>query len=178
MEDLLTYGIKRYLNEFGEFDTKFKYMGNYYKEQIEAILLKDKLYYMKGTQFDLESGETYCYVGLKKDLGNNTRLNYKDKFISPNVFEWESEVGTTLTNKTGQKILNTKVVHLFVRKVESEDGIVLPFTYFGTGKFVNIRESYTEEDGQRLETLLADIVLDNSVSSEYFIDFEIPEEIK
>ncbi len=173
MEDLLSYGIERYRKEFGDYTTKFKLMGNYYKEQIQMIKLSKGLMYMKGTEFDTATGETYCYVGLNKDLGQDTRLNYKDKFIDSKTFEWESEVNTTFDSPVGIKIVNTKVVHLFVRKMENEDGITLPFTYFGTGKFKNIRESFTEEKGKKSPTLLMDIVLDNEVSEDYFLDFEI-----
>lgn len=177
--DLLTYGMKRYDIEFGIYDTKFKLMNNYYKEQVQMILLRQSLSFMQGTQYDTVNGETYIYVGLKKDVKDNLRLNYKDKFISSKIFEWESVTDTTLDNKEGKKILNTKVVHLFVRKIESEDGITLPFTYFGTGKFTNIRPSYTiDTDSTKHNTLLCDIVLDNEVEEEYFADFEIKGDTK
>lgn len=56
--------------------------------------------------------------------------------------------------------------------MDDEDGIVLPFTYFGTGKFTNCRESTNENT----PTLLFDIVLDNEVPEEYRFDFQVPEE--
>ena len=34
-------------------------------------------------------------------------------------------------------------------------------------------DSYTEEDGKKHSTLLYDIVLDNEVPEDYYIDFEI-----
>lgn len=176
LNDLLEYGITRYENEFGEYDGKFKLVGNYYKEQIQMIRLKEGLMVVKGTEFELDTLETYCYVGLNKDGNVDERLKYKDKFIDSSTFQWESETNTTLDNSTGKKILNTKVVHLFVRKIKEEDGITLPFTYFGTGKFSNIRESYTEENGIKSKTLLTDIILDNKVPKEYYLDFEIPED--
>lgn len=171
MNDLLEYGLTRCDIEFGEYDTKFKLMRNYYKEQIQFIRLKDGLMSVKGTEF--ENDEAYCMVGLNKNTKIDERLRYKDKFIDSKIFQWESETNTTLTNSTGRKILNTKVVHLFIRKIKEEDGITLPFTYIGTGKFTNIRESYTEENGKRIPTLLTDIILDNEVPSEYWLDFEI-----
>ena len=65
---------------------------------------------------------------------------------------------------------------MFVRKIITEDGIVSPYTYVGTGSFINIRESYTEEVGVKYPTLLTDIILDNKVSEEYYLDFEIEDE--
>jgi len=59
--------------------------------------------------------------------------------------------------------------------MKKEDGVTLPFTFFGTGHFTNMRESYTEEEGKKLPTLLYDIVLDHRVPEEYHLDFEIVE---
>ena len=85
------------------------------------------------------------------------------------------------TNIDLRKLLNTKTVQLFVRKIKSEDNITLPFTYFGTGKFINQRDSNTTEveDGMEKQypTLMFDIELDNPVPEEYWFDYEIPEEI-
>ncbi|UKI50853.1 MAG: hypothetical protein L6U99_05815 [Clostridium sp.] len=77
MADLLEYGLTRCDNEFGEYDGKFKYLGNYYKEQIQMVRLKDGLMSVKGTEFELDTRETYCYVGLNKDVGIDERLQYK-----------------------------------------------------------------------------------------------------
>ena len=144
-------------------------MGNYYKEQIMRVLLENGLMFMKGTKFD-NNRTTYVFVELKKDSSKEERLNYKDKFLSSKVFQWESENNTTLENSIGKKLLNTKVVHLFVRKMDEQDGITLPFTYFGTGTFTNVRVTKNNQ----FDTLTFDIILDNEVSEEYYIDFEIP----
>ena len=64
--------------------------------------------------------------------------------------------------------------------MDEEDGITLPFTYFGTGHFTNKRKSnvsvYDKKTGTTslVNTLLFDIILDNSVKEEYYFDFEIP----
>lgn len=169
LNDLFEYALAKYEIDFGDFDGMFKIMGNYYKEQIMRVLLEDSLMFMKGTKFN-DNGTTYVFVGLKKDSSKEERLNYKDKFISSKVFQWESENNTTLKNSIGRKLLNTKVVHLFVRKMDEQDGITLPFTYFGTGIFTNVRETKNNQ----FDTLTFDIILDNEVSEEYYLDFEIP----
>ncbi|MBR2066672.1 MAG: DUF3427 domain-containing protein [Solobacterium sp.] len=79
-----------------------------------------------------------------------------------------------LTNNSEcKKLLDTKKVYLFVRKMKTEDGITLPYTFFGTGRFTNMRESYTEENGIKHPTLLFDILLDYPVPEGYHFDFEI-----
>ena len=176
LNDLINYAISRYDAEFGDYNGDFKLMGNYYKEQIQIMRLKDGFMSIKGTEFETNTKVTYCYVNLNKNSSKDERLQYKDKFISSKLFQWESEKNTTFTNSIGKNILNTKVVHLFVRKIITEDGIVSPYTYVGTGSFINIRESYTEEVGVKYPTLLTDIILDNKVSEEYYLDFEIEDE--
>lgn len=171
--DLIEYALVKYDIDFGEFEGTFKLMSNYYKEQIMRVLLENGLMFMKGTKFD-NDGTTYVFVGLKKDSTKEEKLNYKDKFISNTVFQWEAENNTLMKSATGVKLLNTKTVHLFVRKMDEQDGVTLPFTYFGTGKFTNIRETKNNQ----YDTLTFDIILDNPVSEEYYLDFEIPNEVK
>ena len=180
--DLLQYGLSRYDIEFGEYEGDFKLYGNYYKDQIMRIQLEEALMFMKGTKFN-QNGETIVFVGLKKDKDKLEKTNYKDKFISSSTFQWESENNTTETSATGIKLLNTKKVHLFIRKMDDEDGITLPFTYFGTGQFTNMRKSYVytldyKGNPYKASTLLFDIKLDNIVPDEYRFDFEIPEDIE
>lgn len=179
--NVLDYGLSRYDIDFGEFDGLFKLYANYSSEQIQTVKLRSFSPYMRGTEFDINSKETYCYVTLKKDVDKDERLNYKDKFISSNFFQWESVKNTTSIKGDGPKLINTKKVHLFIRKITKEDGITLPFTYFGTGEFVNKRDSFTTEIEDGLEkqypTLMFDIKLDNQVPEEYWFDYEIPEEI-
>lgn len=179
--DLLDYGLSRYDVEFGEYEGDFKLYGNYYKEQIMRVQLEEALMFMKGTKFN-HNGETIVFVGLKKDKDKQEKTNYKDKFISSSIFQWESENNTTENNATGIKILKTKKVHLFVRKMDDEDGITLPFTYFGIGQFTNMRKSYVDTmdskgNPYKAPTLLFDIKLNNIVPEEYHFDFEIPEDI-
>lgn len=166
--DTLNYGIVRYNREFGEYTGLFKLYRNYYKEQASRIMLKNGIL-QKGTYY--EDDIAYIFAGIKK--GEEGRLNYKDKFINNKIFQWESIANVSESEK--EHLRNSKKVHLFIRKMESEDTVTLPYTYFGLGTFTNERDSYTEEDGKRHSTLLYDIVLDDEVPEDYYIDFEIPE---
>lgn len=165
--DTLSYGIVRYNREFGEYTGLFKLYRNYYKEQASRIMLKNGIL-QKGTYY--EDDIAYIFAGIKK--GEEGRLNYKDKFINNKIFQWESIANVSESEK--EHLRNSKKVHLFIRKMESEDTVTLPYTYFGLGTFTNERDSYTEEDGKRHLTLLYDIVLDDEVPEDYYVDFEIP----
>ena len=169
--DTLNYGIVRYNREFGEYNGLFKLYRNYYKEQVSRIMLKNGIL-QKGTYY--EDDIAYIFAGIKK--GEEGRLNYKDKFINSRIFQWESIANVSESEK--EHLRNSKKVHLFIRKMESEDTVTLPYTYFGLGTFTNERDSYTEEDGKRHSTLLYDIVLDDEVPEDYYIDFEIPNSVQ
>lgn len=169
--DTLNYGIVRYNREFGEYTGLFKLYRNYYKEQASRIMLKNGIL-QKGTYY--EDDIAYIFAGIKK--GEEGRLNYKDKFINNKIFQWESIANVSESEK--EHLRNSKKVHLFIRKMESEDTVTLPYTYFGLGTFTNERDSFTEEDGKKHQTLLYDIVLDNEVPEDYYIDFEIPNSIQ
>ena len=165
--DLLQYGIVRYNREFGDYEGLFKLYRNYYKEQASRIMLKNGLL-QKGTYY--EDDIAYIFAGIKKD--EEGKLNYRDKFISDKIFQWESIADVSESEK--QHLRTSKKVHLFIRKMESEDTVTLPYTYFGLGTFTNERDSFTEENGIKHPTLLFDIVLDDAVPEDYHIDFEIP----
>lgn len=169
--DTLNYGIVRYNREFGEYTGLFKLYRNYYKEQASRIMLKNGIL-QKGTYY--EDDVAYIFAGIKK--GEEGRLNYKDKFINNKIFQWESIANVSESEK--EHLRNSKKVHLFIRKMESEDTVTLPYTYFGLGTLTNERDSYTEEDGKRHSTLLYDIVLDDEVPDDYYIDFEIPNSVQ
>ena len=173
LNDLLNYGLERYLTEFGDFEGKFKMYANYQKDKIMMEIDGRQYAFMQGTKYDTDKKITYVFVGLEKDKVVKENFEYKDKFLSPSLFQWESVNNTTKTNAEGKKLLTTEVVHLFVRKMDDEDGIVLPFTYFGTGKFTNCRESKNGE----APTLMFEIELDNPVPQEYRFDFQIPDEV-
>lgn len=110
------------------------------------------------------------------------RTNYKDKFLNNELFQWESRNTVSMDSDEGKKLLNSNIIHLFVRKMDNDNGITLPFTYFGTGVFNNPRESNVISINKKTNkeeinrTILFDIILDNKVSEEYYLDFEIPEE--
>lgn len=171
LNDLLEYGLERHENEFGDFEGPFKMYGNYQKDKIMMEIDGKQYSYMQGTKYDTKNKITYVFVGLEKDKVAKGNFDYKDKFLSPSIFQWESVNKTTKDNAEGKKLLGTKIVHLFVRKVDEEDGIVLPFTYFGTGKFTNCRDSKNEDK----PTLMFDIELDHEVDEEYRFDFQVPE---
>ena len=165
--DLLDYGLQRYLSEFGNQQVGLTLYHNYTTEQFMLITMQTTTRYYKGTKFE-EDGTTYILANLKKDLDEDHHLNYKDKFLDDHTFQWESETNCTLTNTTGQKVIKTKVAHLFIRKAKSEDGVLIPFTYIGRGKITHPRPSTNPK-----KTLIVDIELEQPIPDYLHYDFQI-----
>ena len=99
----------------------------------------------------------------KTDAGE--RYEYKDKFLSRELFEWQSQNQTTQRGTVGQKIRDHRdrgiEVHLFVRKVGKAEGRTMPFFYCG-------RLDFVEWDGEKpitvkwtLEQPLSDSLLEH-----------------
>lgn len=93
--DLVEYGLKRYDDEFGDYQGLFKPYANYFKYQIKRIRLNKTDNFIKGTEYDDDTKEAFVTVILEKGKVKD-QLNYKDRFISDKVFQWESINGATL----------------------------------------------------------------------------------
>lgn len=134
--DLIAYGLKRYKSEYNDHD-EFILWHNYRIDQVQLKLCKNPGYTMKGTY--VYDSIVYIFAGLKKDASVEEHLNYRDKFIDADIFQWECEAG--LNNEKQNELIYSKKAVLFIRKVSSEHGIQLPFIYVGTGKLTNPRKT-------------------------------------
>lgn len=136
VKDLLAYGLTRYMIEYGT-ETGFKLWLSYRMDQVQLKLLKNPSNNQVGTYY--YDDYVVIFASLKKDLDEADKLNYKDKFLQQDLFQWESMRNLPKTHF--EKLKTSRFVHLFIRKVSSENGIVLPFTYVGTGKLENPRKA-------------------------------------
>jgi hypothetical protein len=111
------------------------------------------------------------FASLKKDASVEERLNYKDKFLTANLFQWECETNIRAEKLKG--LMESKTVHVFVRKVRDEHGIVLPFTYVGKGRLINPRrqEMVEAKTGKLSVTYLFDIPMEHALPDYLQYDF-------
>ncbi len=74
-----------------------------------------------------------------------------------------------------EKQQTSERAYLFIRKVVRENGVVLPFTYVGTGKMTNPRRQVRFDEGKRREvvTYLYDIVMENARPEDLQYDFGV-----
>ena len=163
--DALEYGIARYQDEFGQNDQTFKLYRNYTTEQMMMMLCEKTYRYYKGTKIE-DDGTVYILANLKKDERTPDHQKYRDHFISSQVFQWESETNTTLRKHRG--LINSKVAHLFIRKIADEDGITLPFIYIGRGQLTDPIESDNPKN-----TLIFKVKLDHEIPEYLHYDFKI-----
>ena len=159
--DLLDYGITDFSARYrGENESDFLMWQDYRMDQVQLKILNNPGDIMKGTYY--KDGNMYVFAGLKKDRPEDDPLNYKDKFLSSDVFQWESIAHISKDEEERQK--QAKQVFVFVRKVKSENGITLPFTYVGTGCLRNPRKGVTNNG-----SILYDIHMDQELP-EYLMD--------
>ena len=169
LRDLIDYGIGRYDVEFYEFEDsgshQFKLWAKYKKGQIKQLLQKDPEDIQLGT--NVYDGIAYAYVTIHKASNTKEELKYVDGYIDRFTFQWETVAN--IKEKELSALKNSSEMRLFVRKVDSEDGIQLPFTYIGSGK-MNYIEGSKKPNGAHL----FNIALGKEAPEDIYYDFKLP----
>lgn len=169
MRDLIDYGIGRYDVEFyevtGAEKSLYKLWAKYKKSQIKQLLGKDPEDIQLGT--NVYDDIAYAYVTIHKASGTKEELKYVDGYVDHYTFQWETVAH--IKDKELSALKNSKEMRLFVRKVDSEDGIQLPFTYIGSGK-MNYIEGSKKANGAHL----FNITLGQEAPEDIYYDFKLP----
>jgi len=162
VSDLLEYGLSQYSVRYKDEDDFLLYQ-DYRQDQALLKILENPKHNQLGTYY--KNGNMYVFAGLKKDDSVQEHLNYKDKFLDNKTFQWESIADIKPKEEKLQK--DSKQVFVFVRKVDAENGITLPFTFVGTGQLHNPRKGVTTNG-----SILYDIHMDQPLSDELMEDFK------
>ena len=90
--------------------------------------------------FVKQGGSLFLLVTLEKgDLPGG--FQYEDRFLAPDLFQWQSQNRTTRDSNHGQDLSRHKerglAVHLFVRRTKKIQGKPTPFVYCGPIEFVD-----------------------------------------
>ncbi len=168
LDDLLEYGLTRYIVDYGE-SNDFKLWQSYRMDQVQMKFLKNPGYNQVGTYYYDDT--IVIFASLKKDASIEERLNYNDKFLEPNLFQWETVAN--VSDPDLNKLKKSKRAYLFIRKVSAENGLTLPFIYVGTGTLVNPRKQvkYDEKKKKDVVTYLFDIPMENELPDYLQYDF-------
>lgn len=163
IKDLLTFGLTQYEANYQDIHDIFKPYENYRMDQVQRRLLKNPKSNQKGTY--IYGKQVVIFASLNKSLSVEERLNYKDRFLSSSIFQWESM--NNVSQKEVQSLIDSDFAYLFIRKVITKDSMVLPFTYVGKGKLTNPR--YQEKN----KSYLFDIQMENELPEYLQYDFEV-----
>ena len=166
LEDLLEYGLTKYKADYAKANDMFLLWNDYRYDQVQIRRCVNPGYTAVGTYYGTD-GDVYIFASIKKDIAEGMEhLNYKDQFLEPSVFQWECMAN--ISDSQLRALKTSKYAHLFIRKVESENGITLPFTYVGKGHLDNPRPSQNE---QRKRTFIFDIHMENELPDYLQYDF-------
>ncbi|MFK9090709.1 DEAD/DEAH box helicase [Bacillus salipaludis] len=170
IEDIITYGIFRYEKDF-----KREYYGvPHFKlyeqyQMIDAALLSNyrKIHSsFRGSGLLANGNEYFLYIDLHKEEDVKESINYKDKFINPHEFQWQSVNNTTQQSERGKNIIFNQQrgihLHLFIRKYKEMDGKTEPYIYIGKGNSV-------EFEGDKPITVRME--LENEVPANLYTEF-------
>ena len=167
--DLLEFGLGKYDAEFAELPGEemktFHLWSKYRKEQVQQLLLNNPKDIMKGTR--IEGDVVYAYVTVVKNDGTKEGLKYVDGYIDRNTFQWETIAN--VSEKELAALKASKRMEIFVRKVDNEDGIQLPFTYIGSGKM-----EYIEGSRKANGAHLFRVPMEAEAPEDLYFDFRLP----
>ena len=167
LRDLLEYGLGKYDTDFSgaEPGELFHLWTSYQKTQVQMLLLNNPRDIMLGTKIDDRT--VYIYVTVIKGNSIKEELKYADGYIDPQTFQWETVANVKAEELA--KLRGSEKAHIFVRKVEGEDGITLPFTYIGEGKMEYIENS-RKENGAHLFRIEMKVPAPEDI----YFDFRLP----
>ena len=168
MQDLLEFGLGKYDIDFHDMDETetFCVWAQYKKEQVMELLLRNPENIQKGTIFNDDI--VFAFVTVIKEENINANLKYMDGYIDPDTFQWETVANVGDSELTQLK--NSKTMLIFVRKVENEDNITLPFTYIGAGQ-MEYKEGPRENGAH-----LFDVLMNETAPEDIYFDFKLPSE--
>lgn len=167
MHDLVDYGLGKYDIDYDDLaeGEVFDLWSKYRKEQIQQLLLKNPGDIMLGTK--IYDGVIYAFVTVIKGENTKADLVYDDGYIDERTFQWESVAN--VSNKELNSLKASNKMHIFVRKLENEDGIQLPFTYIGAGK-----PEFVEGSKKANGAYLFRVAMEVEAPEDIYFDFKNP----
>ena len=167
LQDLLEYGLGKYDVDFHDASPEetFHLWAKYRKGQVQQLLLNNPKDIMLGTK--IYDGVVYAYVTVLKSSSTKEELKYVDGYIDADTFQWETVANVRDSELNALK--SSLKIHIFVRKIEKEDGIQLPFTYIGTGKMEYI-EGSRKPNGAHLFRIPMNVTAPEDI----YFDFKLP----
>jgi superfamily II DNA or RNA helicase/HKD family nuclease len=125
-------------------DVPLRVHARYQREEVLAALGYASLdrkpnSFREGVLYVPERNVDAFFVNLKKSEEEfSPTTMYRDYPISPTLFHWESQSGTSVASPTGQRYVNgTSTVLLFVRETKQDAFGTAPYLFLGPATFVS-----------------------------------------
>ncbi|WP_300391090.1 DUF3427 domain-containing protein [Fusobacterium sp.] len=143
--EILDYGILRYKKEFKDKDYGVPFFKLYatYKMRDVALLCnyEKKHSAFRGSGLLKKDNNYFIFIDLHKEIDIKESINYKDKIISREFLQWQSQNSTNQSSEIGKNItdnINRNInLHIFVRKFKEVERIIQPYIYLGKGDCVD-----------------------------------------
>lgn len=140
INDYIEYALLRYEEEFGRKDYGFPFLkpyGKYSMRNIAPLCNYEKIHSsFRGSGLLTSAKPQYfIFVDLYKADNIREEINYHDKFITSNLFQWQSPNNMTQDSDRGKDVIDSigrhTHLHLFVRKFKEVESIPQEFIYLG-----------------------------------------------
>ena len=173
ISDLIQYSLLRYQEEFGSKDYGFPFLKLYYEYSMRDVALLcnyHKIHSSFRGQGLLTSAKPdyFIFVNLHKNSDIKESINYKDKYLSQSVFQWQSPNSTRQDSEVGKNIIYSYKrginLHLFVRKFEKVENITQPFVYLG-------KVTPHSESAVGNKPITIQFALNNPIPDDMYLDF-------
>jgi superfamily II DNA or RNA helicase/HKD family nuclease len=174
VEEHLKFGLRLFTSQFKpevnlNQDVRFVLYQNYTRNDIQ-FLSEDTA--MKGSWREgvkRVGMDYFLFINLQKDEDTvEEHLLYKDYFIDPRTFHWQSQNQTSHNSVVGQHYVNHKTtghrIHLMIRKRSKQYGVTLPFTYMGLADYVSSNGNNPMSIVWKLEHAVPDELYENLIS--------------
>jgi hypothetical protein len=124
----------------GDQSQKLEVGRSYSREQIPALFGLPFKSSVWQSGFVFQQQRMFLLVTLEKE-SLEEQFRYRDRFVSPDIFQWQSQNRTAQRSAVGQAIKHHRErgtnVHLFVRQHPKLAGRAAPFVYCGQLEFLD-----------------------------------------
>lgn len=106
------------------------------------LTIGGRIYEQTGVFREERTNSDLFFVTLEKsERDYSPSTLYRDYAISPELFHWESQSGTSTQSATGQRYIAHQErgghIFLFVRQRRKQDGRTMPYTFLGAADYVS-----------------------------------------
>lgn len=162
--DSIQYGINRYQHEFGRQISDYPNFKLFYQYELRDVTQIARFDSIHVIQSGVSLYEKNFYLFVTLDKGNvKEEINFKDKFLSRKILQWESMRKTSQESPIGQDLINHEQrgikIHLFVKKGgKNTKYYTTKMIYLGTAKVMSYE-------------------MNNPIRFRLALDHEVPEDI-